>query len=125
MIEAVSKVPILGDIPIFGALFKRFQNTTAKTELLIFLTPHVAYNPYALRRISKDEKDGIQILDKAVEGGALESQLEGMARGKAPDADARNAKNEEFYNRLQREAEERLRREAEESAAAAAESEKE
>src|SRR5690606_21625864 len=37
--STVDKVPLLGDIPLLGNLFKRTRNTKAKTELLIFLTP--------------------------------------------------------------------------------------
>ncbi len=39
--ENVSKVPLLGDIPVFGNLFKSKTRTSSKTELLIFLTPKV------------------------------------------------------------------------------------
>lgn len=35
------KVPFLGDIPVLGELFKNRNNTKTKTELLIFLTPHI------------------------------------------------------------------------------------
>ena len=37
--EDVSKVPLLGDIPIAGNLFKSRTVKTEKTELLVFLTP--------------------------------------------------------------------------------------
>ena len=37
----VSKVPVLGDIPYLGALFKTTTKRLDKTELLIFLTPKV------------------------------------------------------------------------------------
>ena len=37
----VRKVPLLGDIPVVGALFRRTIIEKSKTELLIFLTPHV------------------------------------------------------------------------------------
>ena len=36
-----SKIPILGDIPILGLLFKGESKITEKTELMMFLTPHV------------------------------------------------------------------------------------
>ena len=36
-----SKIPILGDIPLIGALFRQFRENSSKTELLIVLTPHV------------------------------------------------------------------------------------
>jgi type IV pilus assembly protein PilQ len=39
--ETVNKVPLLGDLPVVGNLFKNKTRTTAKTELLIFLTPKV------------------------------------------------------------------------------------
>ncbi len=40
-----SKIPILGDIPGLGMLFKRHQRDNTKTELMIFLTPHVVNMP--------------------------------------------------------------------------------
>ncbi len=39
--ETETKVPILGDIPLIGALFRNKLKTKRKTNLLIFLTPHV------------------------------------------------------------------------------------
>ncbi|MDI6450680.1 secretin N-terminal domain-containing protein [Anaerobaca lacustris] len=50
--DTIKKVPLLGDIPIAGHLFKRTEKTKAKTELLIFLTPHVAPDALALSPIS-------------------------------------------------------------------------
>ncbi|MFA5259628.1 MAG: type IV pilus secretin PilQ [Candidatus Omnitrophota bacterium] len=35
------KLPILGDIPILGLLFQKKEKTSVKTDLLIFLTPHI------------------------------------------------------------------------------------
>ena len=37
--EDISKVPLLGDIPYAGNLFKSRSIKTEKTELLVFLTP--------------------------------------------------------------------------------------
>ncbi len=39
--EQVSKVPLLGDIPALGHLFRNVNNVTAKTELVILLKPTV------------------------------------------------------------------------------------
>ena len=36
-----SKVPVLGDIPIVGRLFKRTLESSEKRELLIFITPRI------------------------------------------------------------------------------------
>lgn len=35
------KVPVLGDVPVLGALFRRRGNTNNKNELLIFITPTI------------------------------------------------------------------------------------
>jgi type IV pilus assembly protein PilQ len=40
--DTVDKVPLLGDAPILGNLFRRTNKGTDKSELLIFLTPRVA-----------------------------------------------------------------------------------
>ena len=39
------KIPLLGDIPVLGALFRQFRENSSKTELLIVLTPHVVRSP--------------------------------------------------------------------------------
>ena len=46
--ETITKVPLLGDLPGVGPFFQRRQDTKTKTELLIFLTPHVAQKPATL-----------------------------------------------------------------------------
>jgi type IV pilus assembly protein PilQ len=47
--ETVTKVPFLGDIPVFGNLFKSKARTNDKTELLIFLTPKIINDKVVLR----------------------------------------------------------------------------
>jgi type IV pilus assembly protein PilQ len=39
--ETISKVPVLGDIPVVGNLFKSRQRIDNKAELLIFVTPRI------------------------------------------------------------------------------------
>ncbi|USH02659.1 type IV pilus secretin PilQ [Grimontia kaedaensis] len=41
MMEGVDKVPLLGDIPGIGQLFRRNYETMGKRELLIFVTPRI------------------------------------------------------------------------------------
>ncbi|MGV2974286.1 type II secretion system secretin GspD [Roseibium alexandrii] len=36
-----AQVPVLGDVPVVGNLFKHKENTERRTELLILITPHV------------------------------------------------------------------------------------
>jgi type IV pilus assembly protein PilQ len=47
--SSVSKVPLFGDIPIFGNLFKTTGTTNDKTELLIFLTPKIVSEKMSIR----------------------------------------------------------------------------
>jgi general secretion pathway protein D len=49
--KATTKVPILGDIPLLGVLFRGNRDTSRKTNLLIFLTPHVINEPADLQEV--------------------------------------------------------------------------
>ena len=40
-LSGLVKVPLLGDIPYLGALFRKKQIRNSRSELLIFLTPHI------------------------------------------------------------------------------------
>jgi type IV pilus assembly protein PilQ len=44
-----SKVPLLGDLPIIGYLFKTTNKTDNKTELLIFVTPKIVKDTLTVR----------------------------------------------------------------------------
>ncbi len=39
--ETVTKVPLLGDVPYLGALFRNSSSVRSKSELMIFITPRV------------------------------------------------------------------------------------
>jgi len=45
----VTKIPLLGDIPVLGWLFKNSTTTTSKTELLVFITPRVVNDRLTIR----------------------------------------------------------------------------
>jgi general secretion pathway protein D len=45
------KIPILGDIPLIGALFRQSTKTKQKRNLLLFLTPYIIQDPSDLRAI--------------------------------------------------------------------------
>jgi general secretion pathway protein D len=45
------KVPILGDLPVLGALFRHSNTVKRKANLLLVLTPHVIRDQADLRRI--------------------------------------------------------------------------
>ncbi|NCD32948.1 MAG: type II secretion system protein GspD [Spartobacteria bacterium] len=40
-IESTTKVPLLGDIPWLGALFRKKSSSCERTNLMIFVTPHI------------------------------------------------------------------------------------
>ncbi|OIO04892.1 MAG: hypothetical protein COX65_04130 [Elusimicrobia bacterium CG_4_10_14_0_2_um_filter_56_8] len=42
--DTVTKVPVLGDIPLLGVLFRKKTNTRTRKELLIFVTPKIIEN---------------------------------------------------------------------------------
>ncbi len=48
------KVPLLGDIPLLGELFSSTNNTTARTELLVFITPRVIRDAEDARAVSEE-----------------------------------------------------------------------
>ncbi|WP_257458668.1 type II secretion system secretin GspD [Archangium lipolyticum] len=50
-IESVVKVPILGDIPLLGHLFRDNTTRKTKTNLLLFLTPYIIREQSDFRRI--------------------------------------------------------------------------
>jgi general secretion pathway protein D len=60
-----SKVPLLGSIPIVGNLFKRSNKGDVKTELLIFLTPHVVATPDDLAILSENERGRLEFAPTA------------------------------------------------------------
>jgi type IV pilus assembly protein PilQ len=47
--EDVNKVPLLGDVPVIGYLFKNTTRQSSKTELLVFLTPKIITDRTAAR----------------------------------------------------------------------------
>ncbi len=50
-LEGVSKIPILGDIPLLGHLFRQETRDKVKTNLLLFLTPYIIKDQSDFQRI--------------------------------------------------------------------------
>ena len=59
-LEQVNKIPILGDIPVLGNLFKRVTRENRKTDMVILLTPTImtirTAADYARQRIEQQER---------------------------------------------------------------------
>ena len=58
-----NKVPLLGDIPILGWLFRSQDQSKDKTNLFVFLTPRVVRNPAEAGQLYKEKKDRMDRLD--------------------------------------------------------------
>jgi len=71
-----TKVPILGDIPLLGNLFKYSSKADSKTELLIFLTPHIVNAPAQLVTMSANETGQAPSITNSVSELELEQFLE-------------------------------------------------
>jgi len=54
--EAKTQVPCLGNVPLFGWAFKQTSASKVKTNLLIFLTPHIITSPEDIDRVSTHER---------------------------------------------------------------------
>lgn len=67
------KVPLLGDIPFIGGLFRSMTQETTKTELLIVLTPHVIDSPTEVRRVQ-------DLTDREVDRLSLPDEIKGSIR---------------------------------------------
>ncbi len=61
----VKKIPILGDIPILGELFKSTSRQDVKTELLVFLTPRIVRTWQEAEELRKDQVDQLSDRSKA------------------------------------------------------------
>ncbi len=68
MSKSVTKVPLLGDIPILGHLFKRTKDVENKTSLLVFITPRVIRDSEDLKRITQENRDNLDLFQE--EGGS-------------------------------------------------------
>jgi general secretion pathway protein D len=61
-----SKIPLLGDIPLLGQLFKFTSKANTKNELLIFLTPHIIQMPSELAAMSAHETGQAQLITNSI-----------------------------------------------------------
>jgi type IV pilus assembly protein PilQ len=47
--DSVSRVPVLGEIPVVGALFRNTKRSSKRSELLVFITPRIVSEALTLR----------------------------------------------------------------------------
>jgi general secretion pathway protein D len=76
-INSVTKIPILGDIPILGFFFRNTTKKIVKTNLIIALTPYVISDQSDLRRVlEKKMKERREFVERF--GGEDRHNLEGV-----------------------------------------------
>jgi general secretion pathway protein D len=64
--EVVTKVPLLGDIPLLGKLFQTKSKEKTKQDLLIVLTPYIIRGPEDMRRIHEQrERERQEFLERS------------------------------------------------------------
>jgi general secretion pathway protein D len=66
-VDSVSKVPCLGDIPVLGALFRAKSTKNQKTDLLIFLTPHIIRDYSDLKGLSDNKEEEMETFKETEE----------------------------------------------------------
>jgi general secretion pathway protein D len=64
--ESNYKVPILGDIPILGWLFRTHSTTNRKTNMFIFVTPRIVRNPAEISAVTLIKEDEMGMVLPAV-----------------------------------------------------------
>jgi general secretion pathway protein D len=58
------KVPCLGDIPLLGAFFSSVTERRDRTNLYVFLTPHIIEQPAEARKIYEEKRDEIKGIEQ-------------------------------------------------------------
>ncbi|CRW83198.1 General secretion pathway protein D [Pseudomonas aeruginosa] len=61
--QAESKVPLLGDIPLLGRLFRSTKDTHTKRNLMVFLRPTVVRDSAGLAALSGKKYSDIRVID--------------------------------------------------------------
>jgi general secretion pathway protein D len=62
-----SKIPLLGDIPVLGALFRSESRTKTRTNLMVFLRPVIMRDAESASKISMDRYELIRALQTAAQ----------------------------------------------------------
>ena len=62
--ERVTKIPLLGDIPYIGQVFRKTKKKRVRSELLVILTPHVINEPGEAEKFSRENIDSSSIFEQ-------------------------------------------------------------
>jgi general secretion pathway protein D len=81
--EKVSKVPLLGDIPVLGYLFRATNNTTSKRNLMVFIRPTILRDANVYSGISSNKYTMFRA--EQIEAAAQENYLTSPKRQVLPE----------------------------------------
>ncbi|MBU4582789.1 MAG: type II secretion system secretin GspD, partial [Proteobacteria bacterium] len=62
--EGTYKVPLLGDIPLLGWLFKSRAKSNQRTNLFVFITPRIIEQPEDARKIQEEKMDYMRTIQE-------------------------------------------------------------
>ncbi|MCM0605385.1 MAG: type II secretion system secretin GspD [Xanthomonadaceae bacterium] len=69
IIDSVSKIPIIGDIPLLGWLFRSKRSETSKSNLVMLITPHIIRQYEKVRALlDRKLKDRDDFIEKSAGG---------------------------------------------------------
>ncbi|NJR78321.1 type II secretion system secretin GspD [Sphingomonas corticis] len=77
--RTIEKIPLLGDIPVLGNLFKSRARTRAKTNLMIFLRPRIIRTAEDNRRVT-EQKYGQVRLQQGMQEPGTEPSIDALVR---------------------------------------------
>ena len=84
--RTIEKIPLLGDIPVVGNLFKSKAKSRTKTNLLIFIRPTILRTPEDSRRVT-EQRYGYMRLQQGLANPDAEPSIDSLVRdymGAAP-----------------------------------------
>lgn len=87
---SVDKIPVLGDIPVAGALFRSKSRQKTRTNLMVFIRPTVIRNADDARNATAPRYDYMRSRDPGVDAGeraALDAVVQDYLRAEPPRAD--------------------------------------
>jgi type IV pilus assembly protein PilQ len=87
-----AQIPLLGDIPWVGALFREKQDSTSRQEVIILLTPHIIKDESAYAKVSEAEAKHMEDLRVGVRKGMMFFGRERLAEQAYENAVAELAK---------------------------------
>jgi type II secretory pathway component GspD/PulD (secretin) len=78
--EVETKVPVLGDLPLIGALFRGSRKQSRKSNLMIFITPHIIDDEEDMWEIQRVKEAQRQEFMRRFYGKSRDKQMAEMQR---------------------------------------------